>query len=439
MTTLTYSSVDVQRRANLDVVAQQMFWLMLRNVATEGYVFQDPIRDGVLSRPGCILASPTFENQALRVRQNYVYNWTRDSAVAAIELAAGPLVDDQPLLDYVTFARACQQSGRDLDRASWLIDGGFREGWSNQSDGPAMQTTAVLCLYDRLDAATQAVARELIAVNLAYLRQAYRHRTINLWEERAGHSFFARSVQLRCLLDVRDNGHGVPVPDWIPEAITWLRDALPGHWDGAAYASLLEADAYHHQPYDPNIDVVLAAVYGAVPVTDPKLLATAVKIRAQWEDEASPWHYAINRDDRLRTPPVGPLLGRYPGDVYDGDTDALVGNHPWALCTAAYAELTYRLAADIAATGVLPADPLAVPFLTQCGVPAGASSGQAVAALRADGDRMLQALIYHSDHLELSEQFDGWTGFCKSVRNLTWSYAAFLSAVRARRAVPATP
>jgi glucoamylase len=45
---------------------------------------------------------------------------------------------------------------------------------------------------------------------------------------------------------------------------------------------------------------------------------------------------------------------------------------------------------------------------------------------------MLSAVIYHSDHLQLSEQFDGITGYEKSVRNLTWSYAAFLSAVRAR-------
>ena len=48
---------------------------------------------------------------------------------------------------------------------------------------------------------------------------------------------------------------------------------------------------------------------------------------------------------------------------------------------------------------------------------------------------MLQAVIFHSDHLELSEQFDGTTGYEKSVANLTWSYASFLSAVRARNAV----
>jgi glucoamylase len=44
---------------------------------------------------------------------------------------------------------------------------------------------------------------------------------------------------------------------------------------------------------------------------------------------------------------------------------------------------------------------------------------------------MLHAVLFHSDYYELSEQFDARTGYEKSVRNLTWSYAAFLSALRA--------
>ena len=51
------------------------------------------------------------------------------------------------------------------------------------------------------------------------------------------------------------------------------------------------------------------------------------------------------------------------------------------------------------------------------------------------GDAMLRAVLFHSDNYELSEQFDGTTGFEKSLRNLSWSYAAFLSAVRSRTAV----
>ena len=57
------------------------------------------------------------------------------------------------------------------------------------------------------------------------------------------------------------------------------------------------------------------------------------------------------------------------------------------------------------------------------------------AALQAAGDHMLQAVIFHSDNLELSEQFDATTGYEKSVSNLSWSYASFLSAVRARNAI----
>ena len=47
---------------------------------------------------------------------------------------------------------------------------------------------------------------------------------------------------------------------------------------------------------------------------------------------------------------------------------------------------------------------------------------------------MLQAVIFHSDNLELSEQFDATTGYEKSVSDLSWSYASILSAVHARNA-----
>lgn len=141
-----------------------------------------------------------------------------------------------------------------------------------------------------------------------------------------------------------------------------------------------------------------------------------------------------------RTPPgkpdaapgLGPRLGRYPGDVYDGDTSDQAGDHPWALTTANFAELYYRVAAKITASRTVPADPLSAPFLAQAGVTATTAPLGAASALRAAGDAMLRAVVCHSDHLELSEQFDAVTGFEKSVANLSWSYAAFLSAARAR-------
>jgi glucoamylase len=153
-------------------------------------------------------------------------------------------------------------------------------------------------------------------------------------------------------------------------------------------------------------------------------------LRAQWADPASKYFYPINGADSSAG--LGPLLGRYPGDVYDGDTDAQVGDHPWALTTANFAELYYRLASKITSSRTVAADSLSAAFLSQVGVTSSTPPLDAAAALRSAGDAMLRAVVYHSDHFELSEQFDAVTGFEKSVANLSWSYAAFLSAVRAR-------
>jgi glucoamylase len=432
---LNYSHVQpVAGQADLGTVARYMFWLMFRNVASDGLVFDDPVNAGIISRPGCVLASPSWENTATHVTQDYVYHWTRDAAIVALELSAayanGTLPDNQPLIDYVTFSQACQQSQADFDRASFHIDGTQRP-WTDQTDGPALQTVALLTMYRQLDAPSQATAATLIASNLEFLGGAYQGQTCNLWEEEFGYSFFARSAQLRCLRAVAANTAGIDVPGWLPAAMTWLTSALDQHWNGQYYRSVLPVPADYRAPYDPNIDIVLAAVYGAESVTDTRLLATAAQLRAQWADPDSTYFYPINGDDAARG--IGPLLGRYPGDVYDGDTDALAGDHPWALTTASFAELYYRLAAKIISSRTIPADSLTAPFYAQAGIDqAAASPLDAAAALRAAGDRMLRAIVFHSDRFELSEQFDAVTGFEKSVSNLSWSYAAFLSAVRAR-------
>jgi glucoamylase len=420
-------------QSSLTAVAPYLFWLMFRNVASDGLVFEDPVNAGVVSRPGCVLASPSWQNSA-QVTQDYVYHWTRDAAIVAIELAAGPLPTNQPLIDYVRFAQTCQESAGQLppsefDRGCFLINGTPRN-WTDQSDGPAIQTLAMLRLFGQLDADTQEVARAVIAANLGFLAGAYQGETYNLWEEEHGASFFARSVQLACLQAVAANDLGIPVPGWVSDAVPWLQNALAGHWNGQYYQSVLPVPADFRAPYDPNIDIVMAAIYGAVPVTDPKLLATATQIRDHWADPASPYFYPVNGADQQRG--VGPLLGRYPGDVYDGDTDAQAGDHPWAVSTANFAELYYRLAQQIQAAGTVPADDMSARFLGQAGVSGDSAVADAVSALTKAGDQMLQAVVFHSDHFELSEQFDATTGYEKSVTNLSWSYASFLSAVRAR-------
>jgi glucoamylase len=417
-------------------LAQQMLALMLRNVASDGFEFVDPFSPTSFSKPGCIIASPSYPRNLGTINQDYVFNWTRDAAITAIELAAAKLptrpgeTAPKQLVDYITFASLCQsQTSAPFARAAFTIEGQPRDGWTDQNDGPALQTLAILQAWPQLDPPTQATAKDVIAKNLAFLLAHYTEPTFNLWEEVHGFSFFARSVQLRCFQAINANAFSLPVPTGTTDAITALQSALQTHWNGTYYVSVLQSSG--NADYDPNIDIVMASIYGAVPVTDTQLLATAAQLHSQWADSSSPEHYPINIDDQARG--VGPLLGRYPGDVYDGDTaENSLGDHPWPVCTCNFAELYYRLASEITASHAVPLDGLSAPFFAQIGVNSGTSWQETVAALRDAADRMLQAVIFHSDHLELSEQFDGVTGFEKSVADLTWSYAAFLSAVRAR-------
>ncbi|HEV7206676.1 MAG TPA: glycoside hydrolase family 15 protein [Jatrophihabitans sp.] len=420
------------QQADLGTIAGYLYRLMLRNLASDGFVFTDPADPNRFSAPGCVIASPSYERDLASIRQNYVFNWTRDAAVVALEIAAAhdPVIDggSGPLDDYVTFAATCQRGTPTLGRACYTIEGEPR-AWTDQYDGPAIQSIALAAAFDQLGPDAQVLARAVIERNLAFVVDNWSAPSHNLWEETRGQSFFARSVQLRCLTELRANTLGAAVPAAVDAAIAGLTEALDGHWNGVHYVSVLEPES-PRAGYDPNIDIVMAAVYGAVPVTDPRLLATAAQLRAQWTDPVSPVAYPINATDGALG--LGPMLGRYPGDVYDGDDNTSGTSHPWALCTANFAELQYRLASAIEADGTVPIADVSRPFFAALGIDDTMPPRDAAARLRLSGDRMLRAVIHHGDHLELSEQFDGTTGYEKSVRNLSWSYAAFLSAARAR-------
>ncbi|GAA1967930.1 glycoside hydrolase family 15 protein [Microbacterium deminutum] len=398
--------------------------------------------------PGCVIAAPSFPADTPGIDEDYVFNWVRDAAIAAMEVAKagmppGPGGTVETLNNYVRFAGLCRsniQPPLSQGHACFTIAGDPRP-WTEQNDGPALQSTSLLAAYDQLDPDIQSQAAGLVNANVAFLLEVYKAPTTNLWEEHTGYSLFARSAQLRCFEDIEASTiAGIDKPAGLQPAIDWLRQAVAGHWDGGKYVSLM-ADSGNgvppspHNPvvsdYDPNIDVVQSAIYGAIPVGDTKLLATAAQLRSQWE-EGGIVFYPINKADKEKYG-IGPLFGRYPGDVYDGDTShPIPGGHPWALSTCNVAELHYQLAADIRANGNVPVDDLSTRFFAQSGIGASTAPASAAAALVATGDSMLRAVIYHSDNLELSEQFDGATGFERSVHNLTWSYAAYLSAMRAR-------
>jgi glucoamylase len=426
-----------------------MYTFMFRNIASDGFAFSDPQLPGDYSRdskPGCIIAAPSFPADTPGIDEDYVFNWVRDGAITAMEVVKADMPTRpggtvQTLNDYVQFADLCHSNAQPTKGHACFNIAGDARPWTEQNDGPALQSITILAGYDQLDLGTQKRAIDLVNANVAYLLDVYQGPTTNLWEEHSGYSFFARSAQLRCFEEIQTSTIvGIDKPTGLRPAIKWLRQALADHWDGSKYVSMMADPGNGAQPspqnpvvsgYDPNIDIVQSAIYGAIPVTDTRLLATAAQLRSQWEEGGIAF-YPINKADKEQFG-IGPLFGRYPGDVYNGDTaHPVLGGHPWALSTCNVAELHYKLAAEIKSSGKVSLDDLSAPFFAQSGIDGSTAPAAAATALTATGDAMVQAVIYHSDHLELSEQFDGTTGFERSVHNLTWSYAAYLSAMRAR-------
>jgi len=164
--------------SDLSAIAQHIYNLMMRNIASDGYVFQDPVRQGLMSMPGCVLAAPSYPMNTPGIDQDYVYHWTRDSATVAMELIAAAIPANpgggvQPLIDYVFFSQKCQTSGNNAGhfaRASFTIDGRLRDS-SDQTDGPALQTVALLDAHPKLDTPTQAIALDFFVGSLCSLSQ----------------------------------------------------------------------------------------------------------------------------------------------------------------------------------------------------------------------------------------------------------------------------
>jgi glucoamylase len=345
------------------------------------------------------------------------------------------------LSSYVSFAQTCQDSDLNLLARGRYTIAGQLTNWSDQTDGPALRSLTLMQGYAQMTDDAKAQAKTVCSRDVGFLLggdpPAYQVATTNQWEDTSGYSMFARSVQLRCFREIVTNNPFGLDAGAAHAAADWIAVELPSHWDDADgfYRSLLPPIDRHGNPaaqYDPSIDPILACIYGGgIPSTDPQLLATAGLVRDQWTDPTKT-PYKINADDNGRD--LGPLIGRYVGDGYDGDSLTDFDGHPWAVCTCSFAELYFALANEINAGKPVPTDAKAATFLSQIGIddPAGTAPGDAVDKLKTAGDRMLNAVLFHSDHLSLSEQFDATTGYEKSVSNLTWSYAAYLSAVRVR-------
>lgn len=411
---------------------------MARAISATGLVFHRPgFGQSVRPARGSILASPETE---LDDGPDYFFHWLRDAAAVmeamrllaagadgaawtarfedcvgfslalgrlrgADRLAAGDIrARVQP--DFLKFVRrdaeiASIEGERVLGDVRYGADGTIDiVKWSRpQHDGAAYEALVAIRFWDDARSSSAAARAELGALirrDLDYTLHHAAEPSYDIWEEELGEHYYVRLAQVAALEAgaawCAAEGDAARAAACRDAAARLLR-ALDAFWSDTLgfYRSRIAAP---DSPKALDMSVILAVLHagrahGPHSVSDPRVAATFNRLKAHFAAR-----YPLNRERGLPF-----ALGRFPGDVYfDGGA--------WFLCSFAAAEYEYRLAA-------LRRD----------------------AAIVARGDAILDAvrtLIPASG--ELSEQFHPETGAPLSARNLTWSYAAFITAAQARAA-----
>lgn len=270
-----------------------------------------------------------------------------------------------------------------------------------QFDGAPLRALALLRWLQggHVDEASSPMAAELLRADLDFTSRHWHESSFDIWEEERGHHYYTQRVSAAAL----------------ESGARWCAaqgdDALAARCAAQAQAAMERLDAYwsdeagHYRSRvlpdqlrsakDLDIAVVFAAIHsgatsGPHSVLDPRMQRTLTRLEALFSSL-----YAINRNRS-----AGPAMGRYEGDVYHS-------GGAYYFSTLAAAEFCYRVAAA-----------------RNADAPRWRERGEAFLATVRE---------FTPDDGALSEQFDQSTGAQTSARHLTWSYAAFVTAVAARQ------
>jgi glucoamylase len=296
-----------------------------------------------------------------------------------------------------------------------------------------------------------------IKADLEYVSHYWNESSFDLWEEAEGLHFFNLMVSARSLKEgshLADAFGDFGAAEWYREQAGYIDNLLTKFWNPSK-GHLVETLWSKRSGLDCGL--LLGSLH-ALPSDASQGEATY----PPWSDEILISLLALTRDQRDRFPinsrPTedrvddserfafeGTGIGRYPEDVYDGYGTSNRGGNPWFLCTSSAAETLYRSASHFSTSENLTITSLALPFYESLLAtsslditvgtfgPSDALYNSVIDRLKSTGDGFLEVVKTHVDaHGSMSEQFDRVTGYMRGARDLTWSYGAFLGAVRAR-------
>lgn len=207
-----------------------------------------------------------------------------------------------------------------------------------------------------------------------------------------------------------------------------IGEALTRHYDpqrGFILSTLDRIGGLHYKKTNIDTSVILAILHApdsglSFQIDDYRVINSAFTIMKSFKIT-----YPINKDAVHNV-----AIGRYPEDKY-------FGGHPWFLLTSGMAEYFYTLSKKFASNKTYLVNTNNVKTFsrilrTAVEVDSQLSSSQKLKLSKESremGDQLLQRVRTHvGENGRMDEQFDRISGYMKSAKHLTWSYAAYLTA-----------
>ncbi|KAH4800498.1 glucoamylase [Parastagonospora nodorum] len=399
---------------------------------------------------GVVIASPS------RSDPDYWFTWTRDSALTYKMLIERFVAGDQSLKqkidDYVSTQAELQgvtsPSGSPenggLGEPKFNVDKtAFTGPWGRpQRDGPALRATALTIYANYLvanGASTQAANTvwPVIAKDLAYVVRYWNQTGFDLWEETNGSSFFTLSASHRALVE------GAALATKLGKTCDGCAEAAPqvlcfvqSFWTGSYIDSNINLN-------DGRTGKDANSLISTIHTFDPNSKCTDATFQP-CSSRALANHKAVTDSFRVvyainEGIPQGQAIavGRYSEDVY-------FNGNPWYLTTTAAAEQLYSALYQWKKLESITVDAVSLPFFNDLlpSVAVGtyakdsATYTSIINAVKTYADGYMAIVMkYTPANGGLSEQFNKANGSPVSAVDLTWSYAAFITATERRNGV----
>ncbi|KAG2226032.1 hypothetical protein INT45_002498, partial [Circinella minor] len=400
---------------------------------------------------GFVAASPSTNYP------DYFYTWTRDAALVMRVVVENYNEEVKRLLhDYVA-SEIYHQDGSGYD-GSWgryvirilSVAKVILLLHTPQNDGPASRAITLMLLANKSD--NSYVKKTLITPiyrDLDYIIDVWLTPCFDLFEESEGLHSYTLLVMRRALVDgakfASKHGDSRRAASYA-QVSEKIRDRLEKFWEGDSIVVTQEHTGGLYKSSGLDISVLLGVNQAGLPPFTPgcdKVLATAHALEQAFETL-----YHVNTNNAFPDH-LGVAIGRYPEDTYNGYESGKEGN-PWFLATAGMAELYYRAALEWKTDqSSITINDINGPFfgrlLTQepqdiigmtfhYGTP---EFNTLINKMSDAADRFMSRIQYHQRiNGSLSEQFNRYTGFEQGARDLTWSYASFITATNARNGHP---